>query len=503
VKRRWSQRALIALPKAERYAIAVAATLIGTLLRLVLSPLWAPNELPFITFFPAVMVSAWIGGLGPGLVTTLLSAAIANFLWVEPRYSFAILHAREAVALLIYVLMGAVISALNELWRRAAADLARSERWLRTTLNSIGDAVITTDVDGRISNLNRVAEQLTGWREVEAAGREFDEVLVLINERSRRPAEHPIQRVIEEEAIAGLVNDTLLIAKDGREVPIEDSAAPIAGGAGGGGSTSEGVVMVFRDVTERKRAERERAARLNDRHTVVLTNAERLAGMGSWRWIPATNALTWSAELYRIYGVEPGTPLSFDTFLERVDPAERARVRAIVEAAVRDRKAFRLTERIVRPDGEVRVLDSVGDVEVEGDQLVALFGFCRDVTDETRTRQAMQEQEERFAKLFQASPAASVLTTAREGRVLDVNRRFLALTGYTREEIIGQTAPALGLWSASERNGFLQRLREQGSLAEIDVSFRTKEGQRRRALAAIERLTIGGEDCLLKLFWRV
>jgi PAS domain S-box-containing protein len=320
------------------------------------------------------MASAWIGGFGPGLVTTLLSMAIADFLWLDPRYSFAIARPSEAVALLIYALMGTLISGLNELWRRAAADLAHSERRLRTTLNSIGDAVIATDVQGRVTQLNRMGERLTGWSETEATGKSAQDVLVLINERSRRPAENPIERVIRDGVITGLANHTLLIARDGREIPIEDSAAPISAASG----TMEGVVLVFRDVTERRRAERERAARLNDRHTVVLTNAERLAGMGSWRWVPATNSLTWSAELYRIYGLEPGTPVSFDTFLERLHPDERGRVREVIEAAMRERKPFRFTERIIRPEGEERVLDSQGETEVEGDQLIALFGFCRE-----------------------------------------------------------------------------------------------------------------------------
>jgi PAS domain S-box-containing protein len=95
------------------------------------------------------------------------------------------------------------------------------------------------------------------------------------------------------------------------------------------------------------------------------------------------------------------------------------------------------------------------------------------------------------------------LTAAKDGRLLDANSRFLELTGYTREEIIGRTTQALDLWGPKERTDLLQRLRDRGSLPEVDISFRTKDGQRRRALAAVERLTIGGEDCLLKLFWRV
>ena len=496
---RWSQRALITLDLPQRYLIALATTLVGTLLRLALSGLWAPLEFPFITFFPAVMVSAWLGGFGPGLLTTLLSAIIADFFWLEPAHTFAIANLSDAAALLIYVLMGAVISLLNELWRQAVKDVAASEARLRTTLASIGDAVIATDTTGRITQLNRVAEQLTGWTSAEASGRPIEEVFVIVNEQSRRPADNPVARVLRDGVTTGLANHTLLVTKEGREIPIEDSAAPILAGGG----VTDGVVMVFRDITERRRHERERATQLNDHHTAVLSHAERLAGMGSWRWIPQTNRLTWSAELYRIYGVAPETSLSFETFSERLHPDDRARVAEIVSSALRDRKPFRIRERILRPDGELRVLDSQGDVEMDGDRIAALFGFCRDVTEETKAQEALLEREERFTKMFSASPAASVLTAAQDGLLLDVNVRFLELTGYTRDEVIGHSSQMLGLWSPTERDDLLHRLRERGSLREVEVDYRTKSGQRRQALASVERITIGGKECLLKLFWRV
>jgi PAS domain S-box-containing protein len=495
---RWSQRAVITLSMRDRYLIAVAAAVAGTSLRWVLNPLWSSNELPFITFFPAVMVSAWLGGLGPGLVTTLLTAIIADYFWIEPSHTLAIHDLSDGVALLFYVGMGAIISLLNELWRRTAIEFKRSEERLGTTLASIGDGVIATDREGRITRLNRVAEHLTGWTEMEALGRPIAEVFVIINEQSRRPAENPVARVIRDGLTSGLANHTLLISRQGREIQIDDSAAPIRTSDG----QTDGVVVVFRDITEKRRVEAERAARLNDRHTIVLSHGERLARMGSWRWEPDTNTLRWSAELYRIYGVDPATPLSFETFMERVLPDDRPQVQQTIRAALETRRPFHFTERIMRPDGQMRVLDSQGDVEIEGGRLVALFGFCRDITDDIRKEEALQEQEERFAKMFQSSPAASVLTAARDGRFLDVNTRFLELTGYAREELIGRTAQTVGLWTPAERDELLKKLRDRGALREVQVSYRTKSGQRRQALASIERITIGGEDCLLKLFWR-
>jgi PAS domain S-box-containing protein len=132
---------------------------------------------------------------------------------------------------------------------RAAAALAeRLRASLATTLRSIGDALIATDERGRITLMNGVAESLTGVTESEARGRPLPEVFRIVNERTREPVPNPVDRVLQTGLIVGLANHTVLLAKDGREIPIDDSGAPIRpeGGA------IEGVVLVFRDVSARK-----------------------------------------------------------------------------------------------------------------------------------------------------------------------------------------------------------------------------------------------------------
>ncbi|MEW6304332.1 MAG: PAS domain-containing protein [Verrucomicrobiota bacterium] len=236
----------------------------------------------------------------------------------------------------------------------------------------------------------------------------------------------------------------------------------------------------------------------------MLRRAERLARMGSWHWDVASNTLIWSDELCRIYGVAPGTPLTFEMFIEHIHPADRAQVQATVAAALKDGKPFQLQERIVRPDGEIRVLDSQGEVERDAaGNTVAMFGLCRDVTEEQRAREAMREREQRFAKMFHASPVATSLMTVAEGRFVDANPRFLDITGYTPAELIGRAAKVLSLWgSPDERARFLEQLRESGSLREVSIRYCDRAGQERRALASIELIEIDGEDCLLTLLWR-
>ncbi len=130
------------------------------------------------------------------------------------------------------------------------AALRRSEEDLQITLRSIGDAVIATDTEGRVKRLNPVAEQLTGWSQAEACGLPVEEVFRIIDEESRLPLEDPVHRVLRERTIVGLTNHTVLLARDGQERPVADSAAPIRDAT----DRITGVVMVFRDQTRERRA---------------------------------------------------------------------------------------------------------------------------------------------------------------------------------------------------------------------------------------------------------
>jgi PAS domain S-box-containing protein len=135
--------------------------------------------------------------------------------------------------------------------KRVEEALRESEQRWATTLASIGDAVIATDMKGRITFMNAIAEELTGWALIEALTRPVTDVFNIINEQTHQTVEDPVARVLEEGMVVGLANHTILVRKDGTEVPIDDSGAPIRDGDG----KTMGVVLVFRDITERKRVE--------------------------------------------------------------------------------------------------------------------------------------------------------------------------------------------------------------------------------------------------------
>jgi len=155
----------------------------------------------------------------------------------------------------ILLLIPCVSLLLRELSQREQTQraLERSDKWLSTTLASIGDAVIATDMHGNVTFLNSVAQALTGWTLQEAHGKSMDLVFNIVNAESRLQVENPIKKVFREGKVVGLADHTILISKDGSEFDIEDSAAPIITATG----ESFGVVLTFRDITEKKSAGQE------------------------------------------------------------------------------------------------------------------------------------------------------------------------------------------------------------------------------------------------------
>ncbi len=146
-------------------------------------------------------------------------------------------------------------------------NITKSESLFRTILYSIGDAVITTDTNAKIIHLNKVAEELTGWQESEVKGYDVNKVFHIINETNRQKAENPVFRVLENGLIVGLANHTLLISRNGIEIPIADSGAPIKNEKG----EIVGVVLVFRDQTTER--EQQRILELSEQNFREILNS--------------------------------------------------------------------------------------------------------------------------------------------------------------------------------------------------------------------------------------
>jgi PAS domain S-box-containing protein len=272
---------------------------------------------------------------------------------------------------------------------KAAATIAeQGERW-RTTLASIGDAVIATDREGRITTLNPVAEALTGWNSADAVGRSLTTVFHIVNETSRQLVDNPALRALSDGMIVGLANHTILIAKDGNERAIDDSAAPIRCKDG----EIVGAVLVFRDVTERRQAEF--ASEQNEARMTAMfeTAGDCIISMDQKGTITEFNA---AAE--RTFGHSRQDVLGRELAALIIPPEFRelhrkglAHYLATGEGPVINQ---RLELSALRADGaEFPTELTVTRIPVDGPPIFT--AYLRDITERKRGEQALRESETR------------------------------------------------------------------------------------------------------------
>jgi PAS domain S-box-containing protein len=231
-----------------RYGIAVMAVIWSTASLLLVPAIGRSGAT--IPFF-AILISTWFGGLGPGVFTIVVGVVLYLIVVINRGGGFA---DWQIFQLALSVAGGVMITALVEVLHAARRRAEANERWLSAVLSSIGDAVIATDEQGRVAFTNPIARSLTGWAEDDAKGKPLQDVFAIVSEEDRRPVEPPVAQVIREGVVVGLANHIALIARDGTERPIADSAAPIKDHE----DKIVGVVLVFRDVTDKRRYEQER-----------------------------------------------------------------------------------------------------------------------------------------------------------------------------------------------------------------------------------------------------
>ena len=241
----------------KHYTVGLIAVAVAVLLRWALDPMMG-DALPLVTLFGAVAAAVWLGGYRVAIPVTLLGYIACHYLFIQPRGSFDVTDVANVVGLVAYLFTCSLIIVFGEAAHVGKRRANERREVFRVTLRSIGDAVITTDIEGRITYVNKVAESLTGWAHKDALGRPLERVFQIVNELTRKPVESPATRALREGVVVGLANHTVLIQKDGKECPIDDSAAPIRDELG----HVSGCVLIFRDVTAQRRAEQDKAQQL-------------------------------------------------------------------------------------------------------------------------------------------------------------------------------------------------------------------------------------------------
>ena len=282
--------------------------------------------------------------------------------------------------------------------RRAAEQYATAiqeeRKRLRVTLQSIGDGVIATDAEGRVTLLNPIAEELTGWSSTRAVGQPIERVFSIIEEESRQAVSNPVSQALREGRIVALPHHAVLVANDGAERPIADSAAPIKNEQG----QTVGVVLVFRDVTEQRRAEL-----AERRNRDVLRLVHQIGKIGHWEWNSLTDENNWSPEIEALYGLPPGGfEGGYQGWAKLVHPDDLPQAEADVRRAMQTGEYF--TEfRVIWPDGSVHWLETRASVFKDNHgKPVRIVGVNMDITERKRQEEALRASERRWRTLAEA-----------------------------------------------------------------------------------------------------
>lgn len=234
-----------------------------------------------------------------------------------------------------------------------------------------------------------------------------------------------------------------------------------------------------------------------------LSQAERITHLGSWEWDVDTGEAVWSDELYRILGLEPeSVTASFAALVDLVHPLDRETLEKAVQQVRETGQGMGVHYyRLLRPDGSSRIVRGQLEAVRDGAGRLSLIGACHDVTELKWAETALRASERRFSKIFQATPDLLSIESQKDGTLLEVNEAFLRALGLEREEVIGSSSDALGLWVDAEQPQVLRRsLQEKGEVRDLEVRLRARDGRELEGLVSADIIEINGNPFMLTLF---
>ncbi len=307
-----------------------------------------------------------------------------------------------------------------------AKQLLESSENLKITLNSIGDAVIATDIKSKITRMNPAAERLTGWDNESANGKPLHIVFKIVNAKTLENVENPVKKVIKTGKITGLANHTMLISKHGEKYQIADSAAPIKDNNG----VIQGIVIVFRDVTQKyKMSEQLRETQETFSAFMDYLPGEAFIKDENFKFIFINNYMKKHRNAGSWIGKDLFTvPLSAE-IAERITKDDKKAIKqGSYEAEEYKPDAdgiyrYYLTHRfpIVLPNGK----KFVGGISI-------------DISERKKTEHALKRSEEKYRRLIEATSEGFILIDF-ENKIIDVNQSLCSMLGCSRNEIIGKT----------------------------------------------------------------
>lgn len=304
---------------------------------------------------------------------------------------------------------------------------SKQQRYFETTLNCIGDAVISTNEHGVIEYMNPASEAITGWKLEDALGKSLENIFKIVNEQTREVVESPVDKVLREGTVVGLANHTLLLSKDGREIPIADSGSPIKNDQG----EIAGVVLVFRDQTEEKMY-LEKIARSEAQYRELVESTDAIAWeydvlLDQWVYVApqVTSKMGWLPEEW--------TNLEF--WRNNVHPDEReGTTNYCLECTARG-EPHSLEYRFKCKNGSYIWLRDVVSVVFKDNTPLKLHGVMFDITERKNIELALQEKNSFIQTVLDNLPIGLALNKINDGSAFYMNRKFEEIYGWNASEI--------------------------------------------------------------------
>lgn len=319
---------------------------------------------------------------------------------------------------------------------KAAAQLEESRKILSTTLHSIGDGVISTDINGLIVNMNPVAENLCGWALLNATGRPLTEVFNIVNAETHEAVANPVKNVLKKGEIVGLANHTVLISKNGTEYQIADSAAPIKNKDG----EITGVVLVFSDISEQYTAQKQIKESELKYRSFIESSSDAIFCVDEKGEYKFTNHLFAST-----FGKTPEY-FTGKTFWDVYDKEHADYRYAATKRLFQTGKSESLEVEVPLPDKTLYFLATTNPIKDESGNVILNLTHAADITVLKQAENALRESEEKFRLLYTAMDqglALHEIITDENGKpvdyvFLDINDSYTRLLGVTREMSIGR-----------------------------------------------------------------